>query len=120
MFNKKIFIEAGAFDENLFLFYEEADISNRILKTGKHLVLAKDIEVFHLKHNNTFNARLASNELDSLEYYINKYKLSPQKILKAHLLIYKIKFFVAMVLNNPSKKQLFRNWINLIKKYLVK
>lgn len=120
MFDKKAFVDAGLFDENLFLFYEEADISNRILKTGKYPALAKDIEVYHLKHNIVFNDRLAAIELDSLEYYLNKYKLCSKKTFKTQVLLYKIKYFAASLLMNSQKKQLFENWIDLLRTYTEK
>lgn len=120
MFNKKTFIDAGTFDENLFLFYEEADISNRILNLDKQLVLAKDIEVYHLTHNRAFNIELASIEMDSLEYYLNKYQLSFEKAFNSLLLIYNIKYLVAFLLIHPSKKHLFKNWINLLRMHVIK
>jgi len=120
MFEKDAFAESGGFDENIFLFYEEADISNRIQSIGKQIELAKDIEVFHLTHNRPFNIKLADIERDSLEYYLNKYQISTKKIFKTHLLIFKFKFFIANLLNNQSKKQIFKGWIDLIGERLIK
>ncbi|MEI7502651.1 MAG: glycosyltransferase [Paludibacter sp.] len=114
IFPKKIFIDAGSFDENIFLFYEEADISNRILKINKNLVLAHDIEVYHLTHDRNYNERLASYELKSLLYYSSKYRLDHKKIINTYLLNFKIKYFVAYITNNSFKKELFLNWIKLI------
>ncbi|MDO9254789.1 MAG: glycosyltransferase [Bacteroidales bacterium] len=120
MFDKNIFIQAGEFDENLFLFYEEADISNRILRLGKNVFLAKNIEVYHLTHNRVFNDKLAAIELDSLEYYLKKYNLSFEKIFNTHILIYRIKYLAASILLHPQKKQLFKNWIDLLRTHIVK
>lgn len=114
MFEKKTFIEIGGFDENIFLFYEESDVANRILKTGKHLILAKDVEVYHLMHIRSFNDKLASIELDSLEYYLNKYQHPPKRIFKTILLMYKIKYFVASIFGFTTKKKIFKEWIDLL------
>lgn len=115
MFNKRAFLEAGSFDENFFLFYEEPDISNRILSTGNQLVFEKNILVNHLTHNRTINPKLASIELDSLEYYLKKYQIPPIKVFKSYLWNYRIKFAIATILLNTAKKTTFRGWILLIK-----
>lgn len=123
MFDKKAFIEAGKFDPKFFLYYEEADISNRIINIGKDIVLAKNIMVNHLTHNRGFNPDLASFEIESLVYYLEKYKFKKMRVLNKYQQVFKLKYFIASITFNKPKKNLFKNWVELIenhKKILLK
>jgi len=115
IFDKSSFIKAGLFDENIFMYYEEADISNRILSIGKETVLAKDLYVLHLAHGRQVNHSLLKIGSESRRYYFNKYKTDINKYHKNLLTIYKFKYLAASVINNKLKKEEFKAWINLCK-----
>ena len=114
LFDKKTFIEAGKFDPNFFLYYEEPDITNRILNLGKDIVLEKNIEVHHLTHNRGFNPSLATFEIKSLEYYLDKYQFDKISVMNNYLCTYKFKYIIATITFNKSKQILFKNWVKLI------
>jgi GT2 family glycosyltransferase len=115
IFNKSIFENAGCFDENIFLFHEEADISNRILLAGNEVVLATDISVIHLAHGREVNLFLLKVGSESRHYYFKKYNGNIDKFYSNYLLIYRLKYIVALLLNNKIKKDEFVAWIRMCK-----
>lgn len=118
MFDKQTFIKAGGFDSNYFLYYEEPDISNRVSSLGKDVVLKNDIKVLHLANNRSFNPNLVAIELESLNYYLDKYKFDKYKVISKYLQVFQFKYFIATLLFNKPKKVLFSNWVNILKKNL--
>jgi len=115
IFDKKIFIDAGMFDENIFLYHEEADLSNRILALGKNVVLDNNISVMHLAHGREVNPYLLNVGAESRDYYFRKYHANIVSYYKNKLLWYKFKYFLAVLLHNDLKKNEFASWIKLCK-----
>jgi len=115
IFNKKSFIKAGSFDENIFMFYEEPDISNRILKIGKQVLLADNIYVLHLAHGRAVNNFLLKVGAKSRHYYFEKYQANIIDYYKNRLIYYRLKYAVAVLLNNKLKKAEFFAWIKMCK-----
>lgn len=113
VFNKETFIEVGLFDENIFMYHEEADVSNRMLNSGKNLVFADDIKVLHLAHGRKVNHFLLKVGSQSRKYYFNKYNANLKKYYWSLLLIYLVKYIGAVILNNKIKKEEFMAWIKL-------
>ena len=115
VFDKLTFIKSGSFDENIFLFQEEADISNRILALGKETVLAKDISVLHLVHGRDVNLSLLKIGAESREYYFKKYHADLDKYYKFNLFKYRCKYILAVISNNKIRIEDYKGWINLSK-----
>lgn len=115
VFDKKVFIEAGAFDEKIFLFYEEADISNRILKNCKKTLLSDDIYVEHLVHTREINKYLLDIGCQSRSYYFNKYKANLNKYYKMSLITWRIKYVFAVILRDKYRAKHIIPWIKLCK-----
>ena len=119
LFNREYFLEAGGFDDQVFLFFEEADITNRLLKNGRTVQLAKDIMVYHLTHQRRYNPTLLNVYLNSMEYYIKKYNLNRTRILNNYLVVNKLKYIVAVLMRNPLKTELFKGWITQLNQRLA-
>jgi len=66
LFNKNAFLKSGSFDEQIFLYYEEADLSARMLQSGFEVVWLKDYFVHHLAHNRPLNTLILQTEADSM------------------------------------------------------
>lgn len=115
IFDKSSFEEAGLFDENFFMYYEEADVSNRLLAIGKEVVLAEDIAVLHLAHGRKVNHNLLRIESESRRYYREKYPFNIDKYYSMLLLIYRVKYIVASFIFNKLKSEEFKVWIQLCK-----
>jgi len=120
MFNKKSFIEAGLFDENMFLYYEEADIANRIKALGKKIVLHKQLKVSHLVEERSYNRAYVTISFESLDYYLRKYGFSQKRIYSNIKRVLKLKYLLAFILFNRSKKVEFKSYINICSEFLSK
>lgn len=115
VFDKVSFIKAGMFDENIFMYHEEADISNRIFLIGKSSFLADHILVEHLVHDRNFSSILFEYGNQSRSYYFKKFNANIENYYKRLLLSYKLKLFMAKLIKNTNKKEEFSYWIQVIK-----
>ena len=115
VFDKASFIKAGLFDENIFMYHEEADIANRLLSIGKETLMAEDLIVLHLAHGRTVNYKLLKIGSESRNYYFKKYKGNIAKYYKNLLFIYTVKYWIAVLINNKLKKEEFKAWIIMSK-----
>jgi len=115
IFDKVSFIRAGLFDENIFMYHEEADISNRLLLLGKENLLIEDLTVLHLAHGRTVNNNLLRIGSKSRHYYFKKYNANIDKYYKNLVVIYKVKYLMALLLNNKLKSEEFKTWIQMCK-----
>jgi GT2 family glycosyltransferase len=115
VFDKTSFIKAGLFDENIFMYHEEADISNRLLAIGKETLMAENLIVLHLAHGRTVNYKLLKIGSESRNYYFKKYKANIDKYYKNLLFIYNVKYWIAVLINNKLKKEEFKAWIIMCK-----
>lgn len=112
-FRKDVFFTAGQFDENIFMYHEEADITNRVIACGYKVKLMSDISVLHLAHGRTFNKFLEQERIKSELYYLKKYNLDYERVLKSQKQILKIKIFVAKMLNK-NKQSFFANQLQIL------
>lgn len=111
--DKSSFIQAGLFDENIFMYYEEADVSNRILSIGKETILAKDLFVLHLAHGRKVNYSLLRIGCESRKYYFKKYNANIDRYHKNLLIIYWVKYLAALLISDDLKKEEFKAWIKM-------
>lgn len=109
IFDREAFIKAGMFDEKIFMYYEEPDITNRILATGKDVKWLKDLNLLHLAHGRKFNSHLNSIQMQSFEYYCKKYHISVVKSYKTLSFLLKIKILGALLLRDLYKKDIFKS-----------
>ncbi len=94
--DKQKFISAGGFDESIFLYLEEADISRRLRKAGYSLMFDKSISYYHKIDNRIgFSPQAYSVLLQSMQYYCKKYGLNYNRIIRRLVAELRIKRFVA-------------------------
>lgn len=102
-----VFNQLGGLDTNLFLYYEESDLSLRFLKQNqKNTYLVPDVEYIHYKGISTKkNILIKIEQKISLLYYIRKH----YGWLAYHILIkwYIIRYFFSSLLK-PGYWKLFR------------
>jgi hypothetical protein len=102
----EVFNALGGLDTNLFLYYEESDLSLRFLKEkGKFTYLIPDLEYIHYKGKSTGkNIMIKIEQKISLLYYIRKHYgwLSYQILIKWYLIRY---FFSSII--KPKYWKLF-------------
>lgn len=111
IFKRRTFIAAGKYDENIFMYYEEPDITNRILKVGKKVKWLKGVMVLHLAHGRKFNEKLTNINNNSFEYYCNKYGIDSFKHYRIDIRILQLKIVVSKLLRDNNKTELFSKTI---------
>lgn len=95
VFRKDSFLKAGMFDEKIFMYTEEPDITNRIQKLQYHAVWCPEIQVKHLAHGRAFNIKTEDMTCESLKYYFNKYDANLINNIRVKIRILRLKRFVA-------------------------
>lgn len=74
VFRTDIFSEIGYFDDNIFMYLEETDISRRVIKQGYRTVMNPNMIVYHKWEKGTHkNKKLRNITIQSSIYYFNKY-----------------------------------------------
>lgn len=118
-FRRKDFVEIGMYDENFFMYFEEADTSKRINSIHKKIVYDKSKSYIHLMdHKGNFNERLLDIEAVSAKIYFNKYKLDLKKHIKLRLLELRLHKIIFYCMRNTNRARKVSAWINALKKVL--
>lgn len=75
---KEIFFLAGMFDENIFMYYEEPDLTRRIKYIDNYdVIFNHDLKLIHLEKKSTPNSLNSTKyEFESAIYYGKKYNLN--------------------------------------------
>lgn len=107
-FKKNVFMKAGAFDEKIFMYFEEPDITNRIQKIGYHADWFSRLFVRHLAHGREFNKQTEEIMMHSLDYYCKKYNIDLSKNIITTKIILQIKIIAATLFRKNAKKKLFK------------
>ncbi|MFW5886135.1 MAG: glycosyltransferase family 2 protein [Bacteroidota bacterium] len=101
--DKTKFKEIGMFDKNIFLYSEEADISQRFQMEGYLIKFSGKHKYLHLVGNRTvFKENIINNKLISSKYYFKKYNRNWKNyVLKKKIeIIFKIIFY--RLINNKN------------------
>lgn len=115
---KNDFFEAGMFDENIFMYYEEPDLTRRIRKIHPqgHVVYSKDTHMIHLERASTPKSDFAvKQELKSCVYYGRKYNLDYKAKIKAD---YRYNRFVCFIAGLLGKNIGRKESLDIYKKFL--
>lgn len=103
---RQSFIEAGCFDEKIFMYKEEADLIKRIklFATSKKVAFYKNKKIIHLEgatevNDNDKDIKVAERLVTTDRYYAEKWGIDFNKIIKSRIsyckfkrLIYRITF----------------------------
>lgn len=117
VFKRDIFFKAGSFDENIFMYSEEADISNRISLLGFNIIWCPNIRVLHLAHGRSFNKKLDRIRLESGLYYEKKYGLNSEKIYKTTLKVLTIKIIISRLIHDSFKYENLRKFLDNLRQF---
>jgi GT2 family glycosyltransferase len=99
----KKFKEIDLFDEEIFLYFEEPDISNRFLSKGYDIRFCKAKKYCHrvlLNERNNWNPYLFDNLFKSVKYYHNKYNFNFGKYLIKNIIWYNINYLILKITNS--------------------
>ncbi|MGC4130443.1 MAG: glycosyltransferase family 2 protein [Bergeyella sp.] len=115
--DKEKFAEIGMFDENIFMYFEEADISNRIIAKQYKIKFDKTKSYLHLIGNRIqFSQHSFTREISSLAYYLEKYGINKKHYLKKLQQEYRLKLFAASLINDEPRKEKFRKELETIRR----
>lgn len=86
-FRSEIFEKIGKFDENIFMYYEEFDLSCRLLENGYYTRYLPDLDFWHKVGNRRkINVITSKIGIPPFFYVCSKYNLNSRKIAKSKIL----------------------------------
>lgn len=102
--NKKIYIDLGGFDENIFLYYEEPDFFKRLVANGFRSKFLSSAKIVHLGGTSTSSPISVTKwTLHSGKYYYSKYNLDFSKNLTDRLNYNRFKYLFHKLFLNKIK-----------------
>ena len=113
---KNDFFTIGMFDENIFMYCEEADICNRLNMINKKIYFEKTKHIVHLE-GKTQDSDLYTTylkQMESRKYYCQKYSIDFVKFVKKEKRYCTLKRLFFEMLNNSTREQEYKR----IEKYL--
>lgn len=116
-FDKDAFVKAGMFDENIFMYSEEADITNRMIQNGYNVIWCPNIKVLHLAHGRTFNPILDKIRLESGAYYEKKYGIDSEKSYKLSVQALTIRYWIAKLLMKKTRAKNYSLMLDSLVKF---
>lgn len=102
---REVFEKVGLLDESFFFYWEDVDLSRRVLKAGWKLSVAQNAKVFH-----KFSASVGSQSLKSDLYKIRSLTRYHRKHYKIWWVVPVTVHLSAMVLNRLVRRQFDRMW----------
>lgn len=115
---RNIFFDSGMFDENIFMYYEEPDLTKRVRNLGFKTAFFPSKRIIHLEGKCTKNSFFALSErLKSLIYYCDKYQLDLNSRIKKEITYAWIKFLCYYFLND-QRADICKTQINTLKEFL--
>lgn len=102
--DKAKFEAVGKFDENIFLYCEEPDISVRLMNAGYTTMFDSKIPYNHLIDGRTHLSANGFNVLmESNRYYFSKFKLNFRRFIWQKVWSYRMMFFIYRLLDKEEK-----------------
>lgn len=118
---KYVFDEVGRFDENIFMYCEEPDLTLRIQAKFPEMKIkfCPDIRLIHLERRSSFDEgeKYYTEFFRSLKYYCQKHKFNFEKICKQRLRVASLKMCIDSVFR-PKQVKLRQQRCDFIKKML--
>lgn len=117
--DKELFLQVSCFDEEIFMYNEEADLTKRIKKLGLKTAYFKDKRLIHLENQTSVSSvDTYTKRINSLMYYNKKYNIDNLKVLKREIRSEKLKLLIYTLLLHKEKKEIFKSRILILKKAL--
>jgi GT2 family glycosyltransferase len=120
-YRKSLFLKVGLFDERIFLYGEESDVSIRALKSGYDLEYYSQIKYQHLDWDLVKSSfENINNLISSVSYYQNKHKISCKGYFYAGILHFFIKYLLLLVKGKSNEANEAKDLIYLYKSKINK
>lgn len=107
---KDIFLQAGQFDENIFMYEEESDLTHRVysLNNKYKIKFFKNKKIIHLEGGSSPGIEGQCNSINRLlvteKYYCKKYNINYEKRLKKRLSYEKFKLHLYKIMKSIGYK----------------
>lgn len=116
--DKDKFLEIGKFDESMFMYCEEADITNRFITKKYATSYQRKIEYLHLiddrKEASDSHIKMM---LDSCVIYFAKHKFSLDSFLNRRIISIKIMRCLGILLNRKKMTEKYQKYLAIFQKY---
>lgn len=114
--DRKKFEEIGLFDEKIFMYFEEPDITKRLQQKSGVIKWKKNKKYLHLVGDRiSFSDRSFRSEIKSLQYYLQKFKFDEKKVAQHYLTEYRLKVALAKILGDKIRVDNFKKEVKMIK-----
>ena len=128
LIEKKLFIDLGKFNENMFLFFSDYDLCKKIRKLNKSVIQTRSAKAFHIHGNSKVKNILKKIYLrefnmiyDQLYYFnINKLENILLKKLKKQHLNYLFKLILNLFIFKYKKSIYYFSRVTAYYKFLIK
>jgi len=102
--DKKKFNEIGNFDENIFMYNEEADITTRFIKSNYDIIYDSRLRYRHLIEGREKWSHVSRERaFESLQYYCNKYNYNIQNIINKNIISLKVNRIWLKIFGNKDQ-----------------
>ena len=108
LINAELYKKINGFDENYFLFDEDADLCFRIWENTNHKVIySLDVQIVHIKSQITgknTSQRLILGYESRLKFFRKNYSFSKTTLLKITIIcIFTFKYLISLLKNDKTK-----------------
>ncbi|ROI07156.1 glycosyltransferase [Kaistella haifensis] len=111
--DKEKFESIEMFDENIFLYCEEPDVTLRFLEKGYKTAFDKNITYRHLiDGRNDMSDFTFKTALKSTQYYFKKFNFNHKRFIKQKIFSFKIKALIHKLLHQNQKYETARLFYN--------
>jgi len=118
---RKLFEQIGGFDENFFLYVEDADLCRRIRQLGYTIHLTSEAWIIHYQGQSVsqYPGRFLHQAKRSQLYYYSKHNGRwSAALLRFYLLFrFSIKFIIGGLLRDPQKQRIYAEVLSTIKEF---
>ena len=111
------FFECGTFDENIFMYCEEADICNRLNIIGKHVAFFPEKHIIHNEGSTSAKsfATKYSAVLKARKYYCDKYGVNFNREAKKELRYCRMKAMALKCMGRAEASKAYYEVVDIIK-----
>ena len=103
--DKAKFVEIGLYDENIFMYSEESDITNRFLINGYSSDYSKDLIYLHLINHRETSENSLNNIINSNVYYFKKYNFNINSFFKQKIISFSILSVIFYFFNRKKSRR---------------
>lgn len=118
-FRKSDFEKIGLYDESIFMYFEEPDVSLRFEKLGKKTVFDPSKSYIHLiEVKDEYNVKLLDIGTSAIKIYFDKHQLDLKKYIRLRLTELKIHKFIFTFLGKRNRVEMANAYIKSLTKLL--